>query len=286
MRPLYLIIFLLFWGSCSETKVEQDQPETSPTTENLTTSASAKETQNQAFQKIIDDAKLNGVILIFDPQKNEFISNDFERSDRGYLPASTFKIPNSLILMETGVVDENTVFKWDGEERYLKVWERDFVFKDAFKYSCLPCYQEATPNVGVNRMKDFLKKFEYGKMKIDSASMNSFWISGDSEVTARQQIEFLLKFYNSKLPISKKTENFVKDIMVIDEKDTYKLSGKTGWLIDDDFNLGWFVGFVEKGENIYFVATNVDPKNDFDMDNFLKIRLKVSLDAMKELKII
>jgi len=276
MKPLYILLTFFILASCQNEK-SASKKTTEPTTQKI----KSKEITNSSFQTIIDEAKLNGVILIFDPQKNEFHSNDFKRADKGYLPASTFKVPNSMILMETGVVNENTLFKWDGEKRYFKMWERDFIFKEAFQKSCLPCYQEVTPSVGVKRMKDFLKKFDYGKMEVDSASMNKFWIDGNSKISARQQVNFLQKFYNSQLPISPKTEKFVKNIMVIDEKNTYKLSGKTGWAASDDFDLGWFVGYVEQGENVYFLATNVDPKEDFNMKNFLNIRLKITLDALK-----
>ena len=284
MKPLIHFLFvLLTLTSCSESQIKVDEIQKTPEDASPKTTIT---TVNTAFQKIIDDAKLNGVILIFDPQKDELITNDLKRSEEGFLPASTFKVPNSMILMESGVVDENTIFKWDGKKRTFKMWERDFNLEGAFQKSCLPCYQSVTPQVGVSQMKDFLKKFDYGKMEVDSASMDSFWVKGNSKISAKGQIEFLTKFYNSKLPISPKTEKMMRKIMVIDEKDTYKLSGKTGWVFDETTNLGWFVGFIEKEGNVYFMATNVDPKKDFNMKDFPNIRQKVTLSALEELGII
>jgi len=91
------------------------------------------------FKRILDSTGLVGSILIFDKNKNSYYSNDFKRSETGYLPASTFKIVNSIIALETGVVeDDSTKFKWDGKKRFLPQWEQDLILKDAFHFSCVP----------------------------------------------------------------------------------------------------------------------------------------------------
>src|SRR5467141_1040175 len=52
------------------------------------------------------------------------IASDKERSGQAMLPASTFKIPNSLIALETGVVGDpdKDIFKWDGVTRSIGGW--------------------------------------------------------------------------------------------------------------------------------------------------------------------
>ncbi len=109
------------------------------------------------FQEILDSTKLDGAILIYDLTNDIYYSNNFDWCKKGKLPASTFKIPNSIIALETGVVkSDSTIFKWNGEPRYLKAWERDITFKEAFYYSCVPCYQEVARKIGVERMKSNL----------------------------------------------------------------------------------------------------------------------------------
>ena len=49
------------------------------------------------------------------------VVSDDRRSGQAILPASTFKIPNSIIALETGVVadPDRDVFKWDGVVRSI-----------------------------------------------------------------------------------------------------------------------------------------------------------------------
>lgn len=281
MKPIHLLVFLLILISCTEQK---DAPQTPIEKKEII--ETPKQIANQGFQQILDAAEVNGVILIFDEKNNTYHSNNFERANQGFLPASTFKIPNSIIALETGVVEnENTIFKWDGEKRLLKIWEEDLTFKQALQKSCVPCYQDIARRVGVKRMNEYLEKLDYKKMVVDSSNLDLFWLEGDSRITAMNQVNFLSRLYHSQLSISKRTEKIVKDMIFIDEKPTYKLSGKTGWSIRNGNNLGWFVGYIEKGNDVYFVATNVDPKESFDMKNFTKIRLQVLKEATELLGI-
>jgi len=281
MKPLHLLFFFLILNSCTE---QTDAPQTP--TEKTPTIETPKQIANKGFQQILDAAEVNGVILIFDKKNNTYHSNDFERANKGFLPASTFKIPNSIIALETEVVeDENTMFKWDEKKRFLKTWEQDLTFKQALQKSCVPCYQDIARRIGVDRMNEYLGKLDYKNMVVDSSTLDLFWLEGDSKITAMEQADFLSRFYHSKLPISKRTEKIVKDMIFIDKKPTYNLSGKTGWSIQNDNNLGWFVGYIEKGDEHYFIATNVDPKESFDMKKFAKIRLQVLMEATKLLGI-
>lgn len=237
------------------------------------------------FQSLLDSARLEGGVFVFDPQQNIIFANDFSRWDQGQLPASTFKIPNSLIALETGVVqDQNTVFKWDGKKRRLKQWEQDLNFHDAFHLSCVPCYQEIARKVGVERMKNFLAQFEYGNMIVDSASIDKFWLEGESKISPQQQIAFLQRLHDRRLGISARSDSLMKQMMVIADTNGFRLSGKTGWAIRDSSNTGWFVGFVEhNGKTLYF-ATLVFPLPDFDIDNFASARREITLAALRYLK--
>jgi len=239
------------------------------------------------FNTIIESTDVKGSILIYDFENNKYYSNDFQWAEKGNLPASTFKIPNSIIALETGIVeDDSTLFKWYGEKRYLKNWEQDLIFKQAFHYSCVPCYQEVARKIGEKNMSKHLNKIDYGNMKVDSLNIDSFWLKGESRINQFQQIDFLKRFYNSELPISKRTEMIMKRMMVIEHNSIYKLSGKTGWSIKNGNNNGWFIGYVETQNKTYFFASNIEPKKQFDMTKFPMIRKDVTLKAFKQMKLI
>ncbi len=247
----------------------------------------AKKETIDIFQQILDSANVYGSILVYDALKDIYYSNDFDRCKIGHLPASTFKIPNSIIALETGVIsDDSTMIRWDGQKRRLSAWEQDLVFRDAFHYSCVPCYQEIARKIGVERMKAYLEKLDFGNMIVDSSSIDLFWLEGDSKISQFEQVDFLDRFYHSRIPVSKRTGDIMKRLMVIEENDTFRLSGKTGWSVRNGNNNGWFVGYLEKGVDVYFIATNIDPKVEFNMDLFTVIRRQISMKAFRAMGII
>ncbi len=278
MKVIYIIPILIGLFSCTGKKTESDKKEIKVV---------EREIIVPQFEKIIDSANVEGAILIYDLKNDKYYSNDFNWAKKRNLPASTFKITNSIIALETGVVEnDSTLLKWNGEKRRFKNWEQDLILRDAFHFSCVPCYQEIARKVGENKMNKFLKKLDYGNMKVDSSNLDLFWLEGESSITQFQQINFLKRLYQSELPISERTEMIMKRMIVIEDTDDYKLSGKTGWSIRNGNNNGWFVGYVETQSKIYFFATNVEPKQQFDMNMFPMIRKDVTFKAFEQMKII
>jgi beta-lactamase class D len=236
---------------------------------------------------ILDDAAANGSILIYDLEKDMYYSNDFEWANTGKLPASTYKIVNSIIALETGVVEnDSTVFEWDGRPRTLPIWENDLSFKQAFHFSCVPCYQELARKIGAERMNFYVDKLGYGAMKVYETNIDMFWLEGESTINQFQQIDFLKRFYKKELPISSRTDLLMKRLMVVEANDRYALRGKTGWSIWNGINNGWFVGYLETKEGAYFFAANVEPDGEFDRDDFIAMRKDVVFKALKQLSII
>jgi beta-lactamase class D len=278
MKIIYIAPILFLFFSCTEKKTTPNK--------NLN-----KETENAIvipeFQSIIDSANVIGAILIYDFQKDKYYSNDFNWANKGQLPASTFKIPNSIIAIETGVVEnDSTIFYWNGEKRGNKNWEQNLIFKDALHYSCVPCYQEVAKNIGVRRMKKYLDLFNYGSIKVDSTNIDMFWLEGESRINQFEQIDFLTNFHQSNLSISNRAESIMKIMMIIDENDNYTVSGKTGWSYSNEKDNGWFVGYIEIEESVYFFATNVEPNEQLDINLFSKIRTDVTYKAFELMKLI
>jgi beta-lactamase class D len=237
-----------------------------------------KKVKKKEFQAILDSANVSGSILIWDFYAATYYSNDFKHCKKGYLPASTFKIVNSIIALETGVVEDlNTMFYWDSVPRRLDIWNRDLNFHDAFHASCVPCFQEIAREIGVERMNEYLKKLNYGNMIVDSSNIDKFWLEGESKISQFEQVDFLMRLYFEELNISRETTDTTFDLMLI-EKDEYGyLYGKTGWAIRNGQNIGWFVGFIEDpGNYLVFFATNIEPNEEFNMDMFPMIRKNIT----------
>ncbi len=234
----------------------------------------------------MDSANLIGSILIYDLDANQYFSNDFKWARKGQLPASTFKIANSIIALESGFVEnDSTLFVWNGEKRRLKSWEQNLVFRDAFQLSCVPCYQELARKIGVKKMNYYLDKLNYGNMQVGANNIDSFWLEGDSRINQFQQIDFLIRLQQSELPISEHTELVIKRMMVMEDKEGFKLRGKTGWSIKNGNNNGWFVGYIERDDNTFFFATNIEPREQFEMDKFPMIRKDVTFNACQLMRI-
>jgi len=233
------------------------------------------------FNNILDSLKLEGSILIYDSKNDEYFSNDFKRAKTGFMPASTFKIPNTIIGLETSVLSDSTIFKWDGKPRRLKIWDKDLSLKDAFKVSCVPCYQENARNIGLERMKKYLKIINYPGMKFNNRTLVKFWLEGDSKISQFQQIDFLFRYWNNQLPISEKTKKIMDEVLLIEHNDSYSFYGKSGWAIRNGRNIGWFVGFSTIGNNVFYFAVNVIPKKDMNMDEFPASRILAAKRALE-----
>src|ERR1051325_1413297 len=92
-----------------------------------TLGAQASETvARPAWQKHFDAKGVRGTFVLLDPAKDAYFVLDESRARQGFLPASTFKIPNALIGLEVGAIaDENEVFRWDRKPKVRAAWERD-----------------------------------------------------------------------------------------------------------------------------------------------------------------
>lgn len=194
----------------------------------------------------------------------ELCTNDPLAARVGTVPASTFKIVNSLIGLETGAITPAYQFKWDGKPRRLKVWEQDFDLAGAFKASCLPCFQEIARRVGKSRMQDWLAQFGYGNQDM-GGGLEHFWLKGKLRVSPLEQVYFLRRLANAMLPVAPAHMEAVRGMMQLDVRDGRRLYGKTGWS-DATENIGWFVGWVEgNGPRVYFATRilAVNPPDSF-----------------------
>jgi beta-lactamase class D len=199
-----------------------------------------------------------GAFVLYDLKGNRYIRYNPERCAERFIPASTFKIMNSLIGLETGVIpDANYVIKWDGTQYDISAWNQDHTLKTAIQNSVVWYYQELARRVGEKKMQQYVDAAHYGNRDI-SGKIDTFWLEGGLRISAEEQVEFLKRLYKGELPFSQRSMNIVKEILVLEKTETYQLSGKTGSGQRITPHAGWFVGYLETEGNVYFFATNIE----------------------------
>ncbi len=228
---------------------------------------------------------LHGAFVLYDRGANSWMRFNPEQCRTRYSPASTFKIPNSLIGLETGVIkDQHYVISWDSVHRSIESWNRDHDLQSAIANSVVWYYQELARRVGEKRMEEFVEKIGYGNMDI-SGGIDRFWLGSTLEISADEEVDFLRRLYENALPFSLRSLDIVKEILVLEKTDRYTLRGKTGFT---DFGgnhvVGWFVGYVETPKNVWFFASNIVSDNaERDSDRIMKERKEIALRILRDL---
>jgi beta-lactamase class D len=210
------------------------------------------------FEQRFEEAGVTGVFLVFEPHTGSFLTNDAERARAAFIPASTYKIFNSLVALETGVLaDEQSIIPWDGTDRGWSKWNQDHDLRSAIKYSAVWFYQEVARRIGAERMQHYVDAADYGNREI-SGGIDLFWLEGGLRISPYEQIRFLRRLHDGDLPFSQRTMDTVKDILIFEETETYTLRAKTGWGAHSTPQVGWFVGYVERESEPLFFALNLD----------------------------
>lgn len=243
-----------------------------------------QETHEINFKKHFNKYGVNGCFALYDQSGNTYIKYNSSRCDSGYIPASTFKIPNSLIALEEKVImDTNQIIKWDGYEWPNKSWNQDQTLKTAVTYSCVWVFEDIAEEIGLEKYTHYITLFDYGNKDVKGPP-NRFWLDGQIRISANQQLEFLRRFYNYNLEISHQSTDIVKDIIVREVKNNYTLSGKSGsGRISDSTMIFWLVGYIETENKPYFYALNISG-SPADSKKFY-VRNKILKEILKELKL-
>lgn len=239
--------------------------------------------EKKELKKFFDDAGVSGGIYIFDLKQNKYTIYDRKRMDRGFVPASTSKIIHSLIFLDSGAVrDENETLKWDGTLRSVEAWNQDHNLRSALKVSAVWFYVEVSKRLGQEKMQKYYDAALYGNRSTNGFGVD-YWNKGDLRITPREQLEFLVKFYQNRLPFSPQVITTVKEILIEEKTANYTLRAKTGWSDAYSPQVGWWVGYVERGAGeVYFFATEIDISKDADAAKRKEITKKI----LRELKII
>lgn len=269
MRLVLLSLsLLLLMVSCSPNNVEE-QPE---------------------LEKYFKEQRVTGVFGLFDNGQGDFIvSNTKHYRDSVFLPASTFKVVNSLIGLETGVVkDDSTIIPWDGVVRKYPNWNQDLSMYRAFRYSAVPWFQELARRIGKPTMQHWLDTLgyaqRYGKPVI--GKIDTFWLDNSVKVTPDEQLGLVKRLYFDQLPFQHRSQEIVRRMMLMEDNANYKLSYKTGWEQDTNGDsIAWMIGWIEENKHPYFFVLQLrvaDPSVDIQTARMIILKkILAELDFMK-----
>ena len=251
---------LLFISSCSVNKAKIDN----------------------SLKKYFDDNKVDGCFTLLNNADGKVTVYNMALDTQRFSPASTFKIVNSLIGLQTGVVTNDTmVIKWDGVKRDREELNKDMGMTEAFKVSSVPYYQEVARRIGKDTMQKWIDSIGYGNRNI-SGPVDSFWLNNTLKISPDEQLGLVKRLYFDQLPFRKSVHEMVKGVMLQEDNTAYKLSYKTGWGFDEQKNnIGWMVGWIEENNHVYFFVTFVKAgTGDVDMRN---IRMNITKGILKQL---
>lgn len=243
------------------------------------------------FSQPFEDCGIEGSITIYDYAAKRWLSSDINDSHCPTLPASTFKIINTLIALESGViVDENEIIKWPGHTDTIKYGYRpniyhDISMREAFRLSAGWAYVELAKKIGKDKYQEYLKACQYGNVNLTTAD-DDFWNFGPFAISPANQIEILMAIHEERLPFTKAHFATLKDMMIQEKTDDYTLRAKTGWTRDGGKDTGWGVGYVEKGEEVYFFATRLIKDRSTPNPNFGRCRKEITKTILKQMKVL
>ncbi|KQQ86744.1 class D beta-lactamase [Massilia sp. Leaf139] len=217
--------------------------------------------EDARLAKLFKQENVRGSFVVHDLANDSYTVHDRERAQTRYVPASTYKIPNSLIGLATGVVaDVDQVLPYGGGPTRRPEWAQDMSLRDAIRVSNVPVYQGLARRIGMERMRAGLRQFEYGNMDPGSV-VDTFWLDGPLKISAVEQTVFLDKLVRDALPVPKAAMAGVRAILR--QEGHAGLYAKTGWGAPGGGpDIGWWVGWVEKEGKVYTFALNLDIPDD------------------------
>lgn len=237
---------------------------------------------DNSLKKYFDSSNVDGSFSLLTNSTGIITIYNKDLYLKRFLPASTFKIVNSLIGLETGkITDEKMVIPWDHVIRSNPDWNRDLDMEQAFKVSAVNYYQEVARRIGRDMMKHWIDTLHYGNMNI-SGPIDSFWLNNTLKISPDEQLGLVKKLYFDKLPFQKGVQQTVRDVMLGENNTLYKLSYKTGWGFDEEQQaIGWLVGWIEENRHVYFFVTLVrSPDRHIDMQT---VRMKITKGILNQL---
>jgi beta-lactamase class D len=202
---------------------------------------------------------IDGTFVLLDGNTGAVTRWNAARAGRRFAPCSTFKIPNTAILLETGAApDTDVVVRYDPALKASRdAWRRDHTLRSAYRESVLWYYHALARQAGLPAVSRLVQRFGYGNGDTSGGlDRGPFWIDGTLRISADEQVAFLQRLHDHRLGLSDRTSSLTKDLMVAERRPEGTLRAKTGACHpagDAQVTL-WYVGYVEKPAGVWYFA--------------------------------
>ncbi len=258
IRLISVFSFLvLFFSSCTVNNVNEDK----------------------SLKKYFDEYLVDGTFALYDNSRGKHTIYNLKRDTVAYTPASTFKIVNALVALQTGrLTSDSSIIKWDGVVRDRPEWNKDLSLYEAFRVSAVPHFQSVARSIGRDTMQKWIDSLHYGNQKM-GPTVDSFWLDNSMKITNDAQVWLAKLLYFRQLPFRQSVQEQVKRMMIQENNTVYQLAYKTGWgKTPEGKELGWIVGWIEENKHVYFFSMNIDTPNH--QINMSEVRKKILVNIL------
>lgn len=276
IRKYAVIITLLCTSlltACSHKKEERGQNESKavPRIEK-NEQAVVEESVQDIVKKEVDLSKffegIHGGAVFYNPREDKYLLYNSSLCEQETSPYSSFKIISTLIGLKYGVIEsELSKMHYTGALYPLEEWNQDMTLQEAFQSSCVWYFRQIAEAVGADRMQTELDQLAYGNGDISEwngsgmnpmQELNGFWLGSTLKISPLRQVQVLASIVGGKSNFEDAHINTLKKIMFVADSGEQKIYGKTGSGLDGQ---AWFVGFLEKNNDIEYFAIYLEDSN-------------------------
>ena len=220
-------------------------------------------TLDDSLKKYFDQGKVDGCFALYNNALNQFTIYNMKRDTTRMLPASTFKIVNALVALQTGrVTDDSTIIRWDSVVRPRTETNRDLSLYQAFRISSVPHFQSIARSIGKDTMRAWMDSLQYGNKNLGT-QIDQFWLDNSLKISPDEQLGLVKRLYFRQLPFRASVQDIVKRMMIQENNTTYQLAYKTGLGKDDKGqNIAWVLGWIEENRHVYPFVLNLGTADD------------------------
>lgn len=231
----------------------------------------------------------HGAFVLYDFHKDNYKVYNYDNAKTEYPVHSTSKIVWSIISLEEKLIkNQDDVVLWDSiryprQSLFNKSWAKNQTIVTALNQSVNWYYFDLLSLMTPEMVEKYLNNLDY-KTGFKVEKVDYIWLTANIKKSALDQIDFLKRLYSNNINISEKTLEIIKAGLIHQRTDDYIMYSKGGLgPIDSQNQIGWYIGFVEKGKDVYFFALYVISK---DQALAGKLRIDYSVRILKSLEII